>query len=67
MDVQVEGLAYDIDFKSRISREAFEKSCQDLKIKFAKPILDAMKNSGLTLVRVVPFSLSFKTVRLTQL
>lgn len=53
MGDQVEGLAYDIDFKSRISREVFEKSCQDLKIKFAKPILDAMTHAGLTLVHAI--------------
>jgi hypoxia up-regulated 1 len=47
--IAVEGLAYDIDFKSKIARETLEKACQDLQIKFTKPILDALKNADISL------------------
>jgi hypoxia up-regulated 1 len=47
---QVESLAWDIDFKTRLTRAEFETKCEDLKEKFSKPILDALQNAGLTLV-----------------
>lgn len=46
----VESLAWDIDFKTRVTRVEFEAECEDLEDKFAKPILDALQNAGLTLV-----------------
>lgn len=48
---QVESLAWDLDFKTKITRAEFERKCEDLKDKFAKPILDALQNAGLTQVR----------------
>lgn len=46
----VESLAWDIDFKSKVTRTEFEANCEDLKDKFTKPILDALHNAGLKLV-----------------
>ena len=46
----IESLAWDIDFKTKVSRSAFESVCTDLKGQFAKPIQDALRNAGLTLV-----------------
>ncbi|THU97845.1 actin-like ATPase domain-containing protein [Dendrothele bispora CBS 962.96] len=48
----VESLAFDIDFKSKVSRAEFEAACQDLKGHYAQPILDAVHNAGLTLDNV---------------
>lgn len=48
----VESLAWDIDFKSKVTRAQFEEKCKDLKSEFAKPIEDALKNAGLTLDNV---------------
>ncbi|KAF9449074.1 actin-like ATPase domain-containing protein [Macrolepiota fuliginosa MF-IS2] len=45
----VESLAYDIDFKSKVSRATFEKACEDLKPKFVQPIYDALNAAGLDL------------------
>jgi hypoxia up-regulated 1 len=47
---QVESLAWDIDFKTRVTRAELEAKSEDLKDKFAKPILDALENADLTLV-----------------
>lgn len=47
---QVESLAFDIDFKTKITRAQFEKSCEDLRGHFTRPIYDALTSSGLTLV-----------------
>ena len=35
-----ESLAWDIDFKTKVTRSAFESVCTDLKGQFAKPIED---------------------------
>ncbi|KAI6117497.1 heat shock protein 70 family [Pisolithus croceorrhizus] len=48
----VESLAFDIDFKAKITRAQFEKSCQDLNDRFAQPIYDALANAGLNLDNV---------------
>jgi hypoxia up-regulated 1 len=47
---QVESVAFDIDFKSKITRTQFENACSDLKWKFSEPVLEAVKKAGLTLV-----------------
>lgn len=46
----IESLAWDIDFKTKVTRSEFEAKCEDLKAHFAKPIEDALRNAGLTLV-----------------
>ena len=51
----IESLAWDIDFKTKVTRSDFESVCTDLKSQFAKPIEDALRNAGLTLVSVIPF------------
>ncbi|KAI5990421.1 heat shock protein 70 family [Pisolithus albus] len=43
----VESVAFDIDFKAKITRAQFEKACQDLNGRFAQPIYDALANAGL--------------------
>jgi hypoxia up-regulated 1 len=48
--VTVESIAWDIDYKSKMSREQFENACADLKPKFIEPITEAIANAGLTLV-----------------
>jgi hypoxia up-regulated 1 len=50
--VTVESIAWDIDYKSKMTREQFENACGDLKPKFIAPITDAIANAGLTLVCV---------------
>ena len=52
---QVESLAWDIDFKTKVTRVEFEAKCEDLIDKFAKPVLIALKNADLTLVILLPF------------
>ena len=52
----IESLAWDIDFKAKVTRSAFESACKDLKGQFAKPIEDALRNAGLTLVSYNLFS-----------
>ncbi|KAK7039209.1 lumenal Hsp70 protein [Paramarasmius palmivorus] len=45
----VESLAFDIDFKTKVTRAQFEAACGDIKGRYAQPILDAIANAGLTL------------------
>ncbi|KAI5119564.1 hypothetical protein M0805_005628 [Coniferiporia weirii] len=45
----IESIAFDVDYRSKVSRSAFETACADLKPKFSQPILDAIRNAGLTL------------------
>jgi len=46
----VEGLAWDIDFKAKITRAEFERKCEDLEDLFVAPIRGALAMAGLTLV-----------------
>ncbi|GJJ09364.1 hypothetical protein Clacol_003586 [Clathrus columnatus] len=46
---RVENLAFDIDFRSSVSREEFENVLTDLKPAFSQPILDALENAKLSL------------------
>ncbi|KAH6904466.1 heat shock protein 70 family [Coprinopsis sp. MPI-PUGE-AT-0042] len=46
---QVESVAWDVDFKSKVSRATFEAACKDLSHKWAQPIKDSLVNAGLTL------------------
>jgi len=46
----VESLAFDIDFKARVTRSEFEAACADIKTRFAQPIRDALEQSNLSLV-----------------
>lgn len=48
----VESVAFDIDFKAKVTRATFETACGDMKGRFAKPIVDALSNAGLTLVSI---------------
>ncbi|KAF9807206.1 hypothetical protein IEO21_08321 [Rhodonia placenta] len=45
----VESVAFDIDYRSKITRADFEIACKDLKGEFARPIFDALANAGMTL------------------
>ncbi|KAF9034459.1 HSP70-domain-containing protein [Hymenopellis radicata] len=48
----VESLAWDIDFKTKVTRAAFEAACEDLKDKYSQPIYDALLHAGLSLDQV---------------
>lgn len=49
----VESIAFDIDYRSKITRAEFENACKDLKIRYAKPIFDALSNAGLSLASAI--------------
>lgn len=51
-------MAFDIDYRSKITRADFEIACKDLKGEFARPIFDALANAGMTLVSVIKKLLS---------
>ena len=40
----------DIDFSMKVTRQAFETVCADMKDRFVQPIFDALDNANLTLV-----------------
>jgi hypoxia up-regulated 1 len=50
---QVESVAFDIDFKAKVTRAQFEDVCKDLHPRFARPIHDALTNAGLPLVFII--------------
>ena len=43
-------MAFDIDYRSKITRADFESACRDLKGRFVSPIYDALDFAGLTMV-----------------
>ncbi|XP_006455585.1 hypothetical protein AGABI2DRAFT_210009 [Agaricus bisporus var. bisporus H97] len=45
----VESLAYNIDFKTKVTRAAFEEACKDLQPRFVQPIFDALLSAGLSM------------------
>ena len=45
----VESLLGDTDYRSKVTRRQFEAACEDLKSKFAGPIVEAIAKAGLTL------------------
>jgi len=49
---QVESVAFDIDFKAKVTRAQFEDACKDLHSRFARPIHDALANAELSLVLI---------------
>lgn len=55
--LQVESLSRDIDFRTKTTRAEFEGLCVDLKTLYVQPILDALANSGLTMVCSTSFKL----------
>ena len=50
---QVESLAWDIDFKTKVTRQEFEDACWDLQSHFIQPVHDALFKGDLHLVRVI--------------
>jgi hypoxia up-regulated 1 len=48
----VESLAWDIDFRTKVTRATFEKACEDLQPKFIQPIFDALNAAGLDMSNV---------------
>jgi hypoxia up-regulated 1 len=60
---QVESLAWDIDFKHKITRAQFEEVCKDLKGHFATPVEDALKNAGLTMDNITSVILTGGSTR----
>ncbi|KAF5376021.1 hypothetical protein D9615_007709 [Tricholomella constricta] len=59
----VESLAWDIDFKSKVTRAAFETACSDLRGRFAQPIYDALNAAGLSLDEITSVLLVGGTTR----
>ncbi|KAJ7270749.1 Hsp70 protein-domain-containing protein [Mycena haematopus] len=59
----VESLAWDIDFKTKVSRAEFETACEDLKDRYARPIEDALRNADLTLDNVTSVILTGGSTR----
>ena len=49
---KVESVYDDIDFSMRVTRQAFEDTCTDMKLRFVQPIYDALDSANLTLVCV---------------
>jgi hypothetical protein len=49
----VESVYNDIDFSMKVTRQVFEGTCADMKVRFVQPIYDALDNANLTLVRVL--------------
>ena len=52
-DTKVESVYNDIDFSMKVTRQTFESTCADMKVRFVQPIYDALDNANLTLVRVL--------------
>jgi hypoxia up-regulated 1 len=50
---QVESVAFDIDFKAKVTRAQFEDVCKDLHPRFSRPIHDALAIAGIPLVFIV--------------
>ncbi|KAG2078423.1 actin-like ATPase domain-containing protein [Suillus decipiens] len=48
----VESVAFDIDFKTKVTRSEFENACKDLHSRFARPIYDALANAELSLTNI---------------
>ncbi|KAL4257706.1 Heat Shock Protein 70 (HSP70) [Pleurotus pulmonarius] len=48
----VESAAFDLDFKTKVTRAEFEEACADLVPRFAQPIWDALVNAGLSLENI---------------
>ncbi|KAG1732638.1 Hsp70 protein-domain-containing protein [Suillus paluster] len=48
----VESVAFDIDFKTKVTRAQFENACKDLHSRFARPISDALANAELSLTDI---------------
>ena len=46
--VTVESIAFDIDYRSKVTRAQFEEACADLKGRFAQPILDAVARANIS-------------------
>ncbi|KAJ7146046.1 Hsp70 protein-domain-containing protein [Mycena epipterygia] len=59
----VESIAWDIDFKTKITRASFEAVCEDLNDRFARPIEDALRNAGLTLENITSVILTGGSTR----
>ena len=47
---KVESVYNDIDFSMKVTRQAFESICTDMKLRFVQPIYDALDSANLTLV-----------------
>ncbi|KAF8124270.1 HSP70-domain-containing protein [Mycena galopus ATCC 62051] len=59
----VESLAWDIDFKAKVTRAQFETACEDLKDRYARPIEDALRNADLTLANITSVILTGGSTR----
>ena len=51
--LKVESVYNDVDFSMKVTRQEFENTCADMKVRFAQPIYDALDNANLTMVRAL--------------
>ncbi|KAH8079815.1 heat shock protein 70 family [Cristinia sonorae] len=63
----VESLAFDIDFRTKVTRADFESVCKDLKQRFASPIYDALDFAGLTMDNITSVILTGGATRTPML
>ncbi|KAH9996166.1 actin-like ATPase domain-containing protein [Russula compacta] len=49
---RVESVYDDIDFSTKVTRQAFENRCADVRARFVQPIYDALYNANLTLADI---------------
>ncbi|KAF9562890.1 actin-like ATPase domain-containing protein [Agrocybe pediades] len=63
----IESLAWDIDFKTKTTRQQFEAACEDLKVDFTKPIDDALASAGLTLDNITSVILTGGSTRMPMI
>ncbi|KAJ3743119.1 Hsp70 protein-domain-containing protein [Lentinula detonsa] len=59
----VESLAFDIDFRSKVTRAQFETACEDLKSRYVQPIIDAMANGKISSDKLVSVILTGGSTR----
>ncbi|KAF5314314.1 hypothetical protein D9619_011752 [Psilocybe cf. subviscida] len=64
---QVESLAWDIDFKAKVTRAQFEEKCEDLRDLFAHPIVNALRNAGLTMDNITSVILHGGSTRMPMI
>ncbi|KAJ8461803.1 hypothetical protein ONZ45_g18168 [Pleurotus djamor] len=59
----VESAAFDLDFRTKVTRAEFEEICSDLRPRFAQPIWDALVNAGISLDNVTSVILTGGSTR----
>ncbi|EPQ55862.1 actin-like ATPase domain-containing protein [Gloeophyllum trabeum ATCC 11539] len=63
----IESVAFDIDYRSKFTRAAFEEACSDLFSHFAAPIFEALQRSGLDLSNITSIIMTGGSSRVPML